>query len=238
MQSIIIYFFISIICSIILSNFLVCASEKKGNDFNIKDYISRFKIKNIDMINIFIFFILFVVLSQFNNVEEMILYVPLCFSLMLAFCMDIKYMIIPDTSNIVIAICGIIKLALKFSLENIINCILGFLVGGLFFYVINIVFKLITKKIGFGFGDIKLLAALGIFYGYKGILVLIIMSIFISAIFSIGFLVVNAINKKSSEYLPFGPFIVISSVIISVVPVDKIINMYFSIIDNIVSKML
>lgn len=238
MQSIIIYFIISTFCSFLLSNFLILAKERNGNDFNLKEYIRNIKIENIDKKYIFIFFILFMILSKFLNLTVSIIYIPVCFCLILTFCMDIKYMIIPDTCNIVIFACAIVKLILNFSLLNCLNCVFGFLLGGMFFYIINIIFKLFSNKTGFGFGDIKLLATLGCFFGVKNILVIIILSIFISAIFSIFFIVINLLNKKKKEYLPFGPFIVISSFIITIVPVDKIVNIYFYFIDTIVQKML
>ena len=234
MQSIIIFFLIAILFSVILSNFLKCAAIHKGNDFTFIEFKNRFSIKNIDISFIFIFFIIFEIVSKFVGVKELIIFVPSIFALLLAFCMDIKYMIIPHTSCFVILFMGIIKNVLLFSKEDIISSILGLIAGGMFFYLVNLIFGLFSKKTGFGMGDIKLLASIGFLIGFKAIIVVIIMSIFMSAIFSLLFLLYNFITKKKEEYLPFGPFIVLSTLIIMIIPANQIINMYFSIMDKLI----
>ena len=238
MQSLIIFLGIALIFSAILSNFLELAKNNKGNDFKIKDYIKNFKIKNIDIKYVFIFVILFEVLLKFVPMPNLIFYIPVVLALILAFCLDIKYMIIPDTSSIIIVISAILKLIMNFSIDNCINSIIGLLVGGLFFYIINIIFEFFTKKVGFGFGDIKLLASIGLFLGYKDVFVIIIMSIFLSAAFSIIFLIINYLRKVKKEYLPFGQFIVISTLIIFIVPGARIINSYVYLVDSLIDKLI
>ena len=238
MQSLIIFLGIALIFSAILSNFLELAKNNKGNDFKIKDYIKNFKIKNIDIKYVFIFVILFEVLLKFVPMPNLIFYIPVVLALILAFCLDIKYMIIPDTSSIIIVISAILKLIMNFSIDNCINSIIGLLVGGLFFYIINIIFEFFTKKVGCGFGDIKLLASIGLFLGYKDVFVIIIMSIFLSAAFSIIFLIINYLRKVKKEYLPFGQFIVISTLIIFIVPGARIINSYVYLVDSLIDKLI
>lgn len=238
MQSIIVFIGIALVFSVILSNFLESSNKRDGKDFNFKEFIKEFKFNNIDFKYVFIFFILFQVLSKFIAMPILIVYIPVIFSLVLAFSLDMKYMIIPDTSSIIIFISGIVKLVTDFSFENCINSLIGLAVGGLFFYIINVVFEFFTKQTGFGFGDIKLLAAIGLFLGYKDIIVIMIMSVFLSALFSIVFLIINWIRKIKEEYLPFGPFIVISTLVICIIPGAKIIDMYFYLIDNIINKLI
>ena len=110
------------------------------------------------------------------------------------------------------------------------------LIGGAFFLVIDLIFKAFTGKVGFGAGDMKLLATIGLLYGMSKIIVIIIFSIVISAIYSIAFLIYCwiRIKKKKCEYLPFAPFIVISTFIISIVPVSVITSTYFNIIQKII----
>ncbi len=234
MQSIIIFILISVLCSTILSNFLKCAYVYNGNDFTFLNFKKNFSFKNLDISFIFIFFIIFEVISMFVNAYELIWYIPTIFALLLAFCMDIKYMIIPHTSCFIILIMAVIKNIYFFSMDNIVSSILGGVIGGMFFYLINLIFGLFSKKTGFGFGDIKLLASIGFLVGVKDIIVIIVMSIFISAIFSLLFLLYNFILKKKKEYIPFGPFIVISVLITMIIPSAKIIDLYFSIIDKLI----
>ena len=128
MQSLI-FIIISTFLSIITSNFIYCVEKYKGNDFKILDYIKNFKLKNISIQYLLIFFILLELLCKNLEIMECIYYVPLCLALVLAFMLDIKYMIIPDTSNIITAICGILKIITKFSIQEVGNSILGFLLN-------------------------------------------------------------------------------------------------------------
>lgn len=233
MQSII-FLAVAIVSSVLLNNFLICASKKNGNDFTIKEYLANFSIKNISIVYMLVFFALYEIMYASLEVTQVIVYLPLCFSLILAFIMDIKYMIIPDSSSIIIAICGVINIIINFSKDNVISGIIGMLIGGAFFLVIDLIFKAFTGKVGFGAGDMKLLAAIGLFYGMSKIIVIIIFSIVVSAIYSIAFLIYCWIKKKKCEYLPFAPFIVISTFIISIVPVSVITSTYFNIIQKII----
>lgn len=238
MQSIIIFIIISFIISIVLSNFINITTNKHCENFNFKEYIKNFKISNIDMKYVIILFILFEIVIKEVSIENILILVPLCFSLMLAFILDIKYMIIPDTASIVILFSGIINLVFNFSKENLLNSITGLIIGGFTLFIIDFIFEKITKSEGFGYGDMKLLGAIGFLFGYKNVIVVMILSIIISSIFGIIYLIINKVKNIKDTYLPFGPFIVISTFIICIVPANIIIDKYFIIIDNLVNKMI
>ncbi len=232
----IILFIISVILSICLKNFIVLTNLKNGEDFNIKEYMHNFSFKDIDFKYALIFFILFVLIVKSYNVLNVITYSLLFFSLMLAFILDYKFMIIPDTSSILILFSGIINLIFNFNRENIISSILGFIVGGITLFIIDFIFEKITKTEGFGFGDMKLLASIGLMFGLKAIIVIMVLSIVFSAIVGIIYLVRNKILKKDNKklidsYLPLGPFIVVSTLIICIVPVQNIIFTVISLTD-------
>lgn len=71
-----------------------------------------------------------------------------------------------------------------------------------------------------GFGDVKFMGALGLYFGITNIITISLMAFLFAAIISI-FLLVTKIKKKS-EYIPFGPFIVIASFISIIVPFEYI----------------
>lgn len=101
--------------------------------------------------------------------------------------------------------------------------LLGMLVGGGVFLVITLVAKVIYRKEAMGTGDIKLMGALGLYFGLSNIIAIILMSFLIGAILSIVLLLMK--RKKIDEYISFGPFIVISCIINILIP--------FSILQNI-----
>lgn len=225
----------SIIFGSLISVFLKLAYSKHGKDFSIKEFVKNIKLKNIDIKYILIYFITLYCISCNVSIPNAIICIPFCFAMILAFILDTLFMIIPDTSNIVIILCGILNNIINFSKENIISSLLGFLLGLVTFLIINVICRIITKKDGFGMGDIKLLASLGLFFGFKGIIVVMILSVILSALFSIFFLIYRKIKKTKSEYIPFGPFIVISSFIVYIISYERIIQMYFNIINKIIT---
>ena len=71
-----------------------------------------------------------------------------------------------------------------------------------------------------GFGDVKLMGALGLYFGLSNIIIITLLSFLIGAILSI-ILLVSKI-KKSNEYIPFGPFIVLGTFISMYIPFETI----------------
>lgn len=117
--------------------------------------------------------------------------------------MDIKYMIIPDILNIILALIGI-GMAIC-NVNFIVDKVLGALIGFTIFMLIAI----LTNAMGGG--DIKLMSALGLIFGVKGILFITIFSFVLGAIVSILLLSFKIKNKK--DKIPFGPFISLSAIL-------------------------
>ena len=78
-----------------------------------------------------------------------------------------------------------------------------------------------------GFGDVKLMGALGLYFGLSNIIIITLVSFLIGAILSIILLVTKL--KKSDEYIPFGPFIVIATFLSMYVPFEQIKNVLMTI---------
>ncbi len=115
---------------------------------------------------------------------------------------DFKYQYLPDILTLVL-----LYLGLLFHLDNYYNLnagVLGAVVGYLSLWSIYWIFKLITGKEGFGYGDFKLTAALGAWLGWQALPIL--MSI------SAGLALVFALFKrvKLSQTFSFGPFLLLT----------------------------
>ena len=78
-----------------------------------------------------------------------------------------------------------------------------------------------------GFGDVKLMGALGLYFGLSNIIVITLVSFLIGAVLSIVLLATKI--KKMDEYIPFGPFIVLGTFISIFVPFEIIKNVLFQI---------
>lgn len=149
--------------------------------------------------------------------------------LLSAFVIDYKLQIIPNRLNLAIFEIGIIFTFL-YGLSNVaitINMLLGMVAGGGIFLLITLIGGLFYGKEAMGFGDVKLMGALGLFFGLSNIIIITLVSFLIGAILSIVLLATKI--KKSNEYIPFGPFIVIGTFISMYVPFETIKNILMNI---------
>jgi len=124
---------------------------------------------------------------------------------------DIDHRIIPD----VITLPGIVLgLAASFLLPrtSLTDALLGILLGGGSLLAVAVIYRLITKKDGMGMGDVKLLAMIGAFIGWQGVL----FTIFIGSLAGslIGFILVFAQRRKDLKLaVPFGPFLSLGAIL-------------------------
>ncbi len=137
---------------------------------------------------------------------------------------DLEHQIIPD----VISIPGIIA-GLFFSLviNHIpwLDSLIGILAGGGIFYLVAVLFELIMKKEGMGGGDIKLLAMIGAFLGWKSLYFVILTSCLLGGIIG-GFSLIMS-KKGIRTKIPFGPFLALGA-ILYVFFGKEIINWYMN----------
>ena len=160
---------------------------------------------------------------------DLIKYIILAPMLLSVFVIDYKYQIIPNRLNLTIFEIGLIMTFL-YGLSDVaisINMLLGMLAGGGIFLLITLLGGLFYGKEAMGFGDVKLMGALGLFFGLSNIIIITLLSFLIGAILSIVLLVSKI--KKSNEYIPFGPFIVIGTFISIYIPFETIKNVLMQI---------
>ena len=157
------------------------------------------------------------IISNLDLIKYAIL-TPLILS---AFVIDYRLQIIPNRLNLTIFEIGII-FTFIYGLSDIaisINMLLGMFAGAGIFLIITLVGGLVYGKEAMGFGDVKLMGALGLYFGLQNIIIITLVSFLIGAILSIGLLITKI--KKTDEYIPFGPFIVIATFISMYVPFEQ-----------------
>ena len=154
---------------------------------------------------------------------QLISYMILVPMLLSVFCIDYKLTIIPNRLNLTIFEIGLIFTfifgLLNFNLAK--DSIFGMFVGGGIFLAISIIGRLIAGKEAMGFGDVKLMGALGLFFGMQNTIVITVISFLIGAIVSI---VIIIAKRSTKQYIPFGPFIVISTFITMLVPGNILVS--------------
>ena len=181
----------------------------------------------LSLITMFIYIVLLYILGiekTFLGNLALIKYLILTPMLLSAFVIDYKLQIIPNRLNMTMFEIGIILMFLAgiFNANIAIDMFLGMVTGAGIFLIITLIGGLIAGKEAMGFGDVKLMGALGIFFGFANIIVITLMSFLIGAVLSIILLATKI--KKTDEYIPFGPFIVIATFIAMVVPFGTIVS--------------
>lgn len=85
------------------------------------------------------------------------------------------------------------------------DAILGAVAGYMTFWTVFQVFRLLTGKEGMGYGDFKLLAALGAWLGWQSLPTIVMMSAFVGAVVGLTLILFKGRDHKIP--MPFGPFL-------------------------------
>ena len=137
---------------------------------------------------------------------------------------DVKEKLLPDQITLPLLWVGLIANLNGFFVP-LTEAVIGAIAGYLVLWSVYWVFKLITGKEGMGYGDFKLLAALGAWLGWQMLPLIILVSSAVGAI--IGILVIVVGGKDRNLQIPFGPFLAAAGWI-ALIWGDKIINSYSS----------
>lgn len=121
------------------------------------------------------------------------------------FLIDMDTQILPDDLNYLLLWLGLVAAAVGWTVP-LHAAVWGAVVGYLAFWSIFQLFKLATGKEGMGYGDFKLLAALGAWLGVKYLLAIILLSSVVGAVIGIVLLVVGRLANKEVP-MPFGPYL-------------------------------
>lgn len=154
------------------------------------------------------------------TIEMAIYFVFVCALIVITF-IDIDHQIIPDVISLPGIPLGVIA---SFLLPTgILDSVIGAAAGGGILFAIAAGYFYLTGKEGMGGGDIKLLAMIGAFLGWKGVLVTIMAGSFTGAV--IGSILMLAWGRGSKHPIPFGPFLA-AGAILYLFTGDAIISWY------------
>ena len=137
---------------------------------------------------------------------------------------DLDKMLLPDQLTLPLLWLGLL-LSTATVFVGPTDAIIGAAAGYLSLWSVYWAFKLLTGKEGMGYGDFKLLAALGAFTGWQGLPVIILLSSLVGAIAGIAIMVIQ--NKGKSLAIPFGPYLAVAGWI-ALLYKDTIIETYLN----------
>jgi len=134
-------------------------------------------------------------------------FIFICALIVITF-IDLRNQIIPD----VISLPGIpvfFFLAVFCMNLTVWESLLGILIGGGCLFAVAFLYEIITKREGMGGGDIKLLAMLGAFLGWKSLFFILFVSSLLGAVVGVSAMIIKGQNMKYA--IPFGPFLSIAA---------------------------
>jgi leader peptidase (prepilin peptidase)/N-methyltransferase len=114
--------------------------------------------------------------------------------------------LLPDDITLPLLWAGLIVAALQWNpAVNLPTALWGAVAGYLSLWLVYWAFKLVTGKEGMGYGDFKLFAALGAWFGWPALVPMILMASVIGAV--IGIALKFSSGLREGGYVPFGPFL-------------------------------
>lgn len=125
-------------------------------------------------------------------------------ALIALFLIDFDHQILPDSITLPLLWTGLLLSLFNLFVDSH-NSIVGAIAGYLALWTIFHAFKLLTGKEGMGYGDFKLLGALGAWVGWQSLPVVILFSSVVGAAIGISLMLFK--GRDHSQPMPFGPFL-------------------------------
>ena len=169
----------------------------------------------VELLTSSLFLLLFI---RFDLTASFFIFSLLILALILASFIDWEHYLIPDLvvyPGIVLGLLfNLIFPELAFSNDSLYalkESFLGVLVGGGFLYLTALAGEIVMKKEAMGGGDVKLLAMIGAFLGWRSVLLAIFFGSIIGSVVSLALIGLKI--KKRTDYIPFGPYLSLGAVI-------------------------
>ncbi len=164
-------------------------------------------------------------ISEFGFTGEAVLVMALCSSLVVISFIDYDHQIIPDVitfpgmvTGLAVAPFFMTTLAgpLSFGLGNVLpplgqngtsflNAFIGLVLGGAPLYVIGLLWEKLRKVEAMGGGDVKYMAMVGSFLGWKGAFLTIMLGAMAGSLVGVALILLK--KHQADKVIPFGPFL-------------------------------
>lgn len=141
---------------------------------------------------------------QFGVTAQTFLALLLVWSLISLTLIDFDHQLLPDNITLPLLWLGLIANAFG-QFVSLEDALWGAVGGYLSLWLVYWAFKLLTGKEGMGYGDFKLLAALGAWLGFQMLPLIILLSAFVGAVIGVSMIVIKGRDKEIP--IPFGPYL-------------------------------
>ena len=134
----------------------------------------------------------------------------LALSLLTLTCIDLETQLLPDNITLPLVWLGLL-FNLNQEFTTIESAVLGAVFGYLILWAIYWLFKIITNKEGMGYGDFKMLAAIGAWLGWAVLPLVILISSLTASIVGITLILLKKQDRATA--IPFGPYLALAGMI-------------------------
>lgn len=141
---------------------------------------------------------------SFGPTAACVLAIILSWALLTLAVIDAQTQLLPDDITLPLLWLGLLAAATGWSIDPV-NAIIGAVAGYMILWLVFHAFRLLTGKRGMGYGDFKLLAALGAWLGWQQLPVILILASAVGAI--VGIMLMASGRLQRGAAMPFGPFL-------------------------------
>lgn len=145
-----------------------------------------------------------VVAWQFGPTPQALLGIVATWFLVSMTMIDFDHQLLPDTLTLPLMWIGLLA-ALMPVFADLQSSVIGAAAGYMVLWSVYQLFKLVTGKEGMGYGDFKLLAALGAILGWQALPMIILLSSLVGAV--LGLAIIGLTGRDKNIPMPFGPFL-------------------------------
>ena len=165
-----------------------------------------------------------VVAYRFGVTLQMLAALCLTWTLIALTVIDIHQQLLPDNLTLPLMWLGIL-LAVFGVFTNLQSSVIGAIAGYMILWSVFQAFRLLTGKEGMGYGDFKLLGALGAWLGWELLPQVILLSSVVGATFGIMMLLTG--KTRMQNKIPFGPYLALAGWI-ALIWGDELNRLYYS----------
>jgi leader peptidase (prepilin peptidase)/N-methyltransferase len=166
------------------------------------------------------------VLALYGFTPQALFIYGACLSLLALAVIDFRTQLLPDVITLPLLWAGLIY-QLLFQPLLLSSAVIGAMAGYCILWSFYWLFKLITGKDGMGFGDFKLLAALGAWLGWSFLPLILILSAGLGAV--VGLVAQTCLPRLRGKPMPYGPFLALAGWVALLVG-DELIALYLSLL--------